>query len=633
MNKYLLYYGGKAPLPEKVKLKAGRLDMMYENGFLRNIRLGKYEILRMINHAVRDYNWGTAPFKITDEKIQAEANSFKVKYKAEVKQGQIDFIWYCNIIGNEDSSIQFTIEGEALSSFKRNRIGFTVLHPVNECIGQPLKITHPDSSSSVINFPELIHPGQPFKNIEKIEWSLDKIVAQMDFKGEVFESEDQRNWIDDSYKIYGTPIDLPFPVPVEKGDKISQEINLKLNADLQADTEEKSVNEISIDFNPIELPNIGICHSSEVETLNSYQTASIGKVAFDFYQADLFLYQEEWTGRWNQIKSAVESLGLPLELSIFLHDVNKELSAFKNFVKSNSLDIYAINIFNKTQHATQSATLKKALPQLREMFPQAKIGAGTNAFFTELNRDRTPSDGLDFLVYSTNPQVHAFDNESLCESLNAIPYTIKTAKAFSGQKPVHISPVTLKMRWNPNATGEAIEIPGQLPDDVDPRQMSLFAASWLLGAINNLIAEEPEAVSFFETVGLKGILQSSSPIFSELFPVPPDYVYPVFIIFKKVLENKSARFFRVKSSNATQFTGLAWGNDKPETLVLANLQLKELSIHLPSEFHYGSWLEINAGNIEMLMRNQDWQSLNEKNHSGSNVTLPPYGITLFNLPN
>ena len=61
--------------------------------------------------------------------------------------------------------------------------------------------------------------------------------------------------------------------------------------------------------------------------------------------------------------------------------------------------------------------MKLARQHLASYNPKAKIGAGSNAYFTELNRGRPPISAVDFISYSINPQVHAFDNASLVETL------------------------------------------------------------------------------------------------------------------------------------------------------------------------------------------------------------------------
>lgn len=91
------------------------------------------------------------------------------------------------------------------------------------------------------------------------------------------------------------------------------------------------------------------------------------------------------------------------------------------------------------------------------------------------------------MTYSVNPQVHAFENIDLVETLLTQAVTVESAHAFSGGLPVMVSPVTLKMRSNPNATGPAQDaLPGTLPPSVDSRQMALFGAAWTVGSIRSL---------------------------------------------------------------------------------------------------------------------------------------------------
>ncbi len=56
-------------LPVKL-LQSGSLSCIYEHGCLRYIKLGEIELIRMIYTAVRDENWYTADYEITEEKIE-----------------------------------------------------------------------------------------------------------------------------------------------------------------------------------------------------------------------------------------------------------------------------------------------------------------------------------------------------------------------------------------------------------------------------------------------------------------------------------------------------------------------------------------------------------------------------------
>jgi D-apionolactonase len=52
------------------------------------------------------------------------------------------------------------------------------------------------------------------------------------------------------------------------------------------------------------------------------------------------------------------------------------------------------------------------------------IGAGTNRYFAELNRNRPPRGTGALPVFSLNPQVHAFDELSIMENLEALPWMV-----------------------------------------------------------------------------------------------------------------------------------------------------------------------------------------------------------------
>ena len=184
---------------------------------------------------------------------------------------------------------------------------------------------------------------------------------------------------------------------------------------------------------------------------------------------------------------------------------------------------------------------------------------------------------------------------------------------------------------DPNATGEESVREDQLPDAVDPRQMSLFGANWVAGLLNNILPEKPNALTFFETVGMKGIMQSDSPLFPNQFFAPADMIYPAYYIFKIILENKSCNFYKVQASHSKNFAGLAWGKDGPDTLLLVNFTIKSIKIELPHQFHQGLIFRLNENNFEMVMFDPDKiNSLNES-HSGSYLDLIPFEIAMIKL--
>jgi D-apionolactonase len=68
---------------------------------------------------------------------------------------------------------------------------------------------------------------------------------------------------------------------------------------------------------------------------------------------------------------------------------------------------------------------------LRRYDPDAPIGAGTNLWFTEINRSLSPAEEADLLCYALSPQVHASDDLTLVENLEAQAATVQNARRLS----------------------------------------------------------------------------------------------------------------------------------------------------------------------------------------------------------
>src|SRR5512145_3486821 len=131
LTRQVLYYGHEQKLPKQEELRAGPLQLIYEQGDLRYIRLGNSEILRRIYMALRDRNWGTVPAHLSNVERNVAEDSFLIRYHVDHIQGEIDFVWEGELRGDPDGKITFSMEGIARSTFWRNRIGFCVLHPAN----------------------------------------------------------------------------------------------------------------------------------------------------------------------------------------------------------------------------------------------------------------------------------------------------------------------------------------------------------------------------------------------------------------------------------------------------------------------------------------------------------------------
>ncbi len=232
MTSNRLLYGSDEPLPSQVPLRAGPLTMVFEAGDLRYISHGSRELVRRIYGAVRDHDWKTIRPVFSALAVDAAADSFHIRYQAEHRDGDIDFVWHARITGQADGVVIFAFSGEARSTFLKNRIGLCTLHPMRECAGLAARARHAGKAESEVTFPELVSVEQPvtgFDDLRGLSYDAGPGArVELEFEGDIFETEDQRNWIDASYKTYSSPIAAPRPASVAAGTRIEQQVTVRL---------------------------------------------------------------------------------------------------------------------------------------------------------------------------------------------------------------------------------------------------------------------------------------------------------------------------------------------------------------------------------------------------------------------
>jgi hypothetical protein len=144
---------------------------------------------------------------------------------------------------------------------------------------------------------------------------------------------------------------------------------------------------------------------------------------------------------------------------------------------------------------------------LKIHFPKTHFGAGTNYNFQQLNQGRFDATAVDFISFAAHPQEHAFDDLSLIENLGAQEDVIFSAKAIYPDRAVHISPITLRKRFNPYAPDPKNRVMSET-ERTDPRQSTPFCAVWTLGSTKHLTEAGASAVTYYQTHGPQGVVSA-----------------------------------------------------------------------------------------------------------------------------
>jgi hypothetical protein len=593
-------------------LRAGPLSLIYEAGEIRYIKLGDREILRRIYLSVRDHNWATILPEVSNLDAQVSDDAFRISFDAQHKMGCVDFFWKGTVLGDAAGTITFSMNGLVRSTFRRHRIGLCVLHPIRECAGNPAVIERPDGTEVGGNFPFYVSPSQPFLEIQAIRHEVAPGVwAEVRFKGEVFEMEDQRNWTDGSYKTYCPSLSLPSPVEVRKGERISQSVTITLKGsrlNMQTGRHSSRISFSVGSQTSTDLPQIGVGFAPDADALSPRQCARLRVLNLSHVRVELNLSLPDYRVVLQKAWAEASVLGLRLEIALTISDnAEEELESLLPTLNELKPDVGAWLIFHISELSTKGRWLKIARSNLLRYIPGAVIGGGTNAYFAELNRSRPPLEYLDLVCFSINPQVHSRDNASMVEALEAQASTVASAKQWTRGLPIAVSPITLKPRFNPYAKGDDSGIPpNTLPSSVDPRQSSLFGAGWTLGSLKYLSESGAHSLTYYETQGWRGVMETEngSPL-PEAFHSIPGCVFPVYHVLADVNELKGGKIVPSKSSDNLRVDGLVLHKDGLTRIMVANLTESPQSVALQGVTGRVCVRQLNNSNAEEAMRSPE----------------------------
>ena len=548
------------------RIVLGELEMLFADGDLRYVRIGGIEVLRRIYVGVRDERWGTIPGVLSNVTCEQERERWRASYTSEHRRGEVDFAWNGSIEAAADGtefSVTFRMDGEARSTFRTNRTGICVLHPIAHCAGRPCEIEHPDGSWEQEQFPELIAPHQPFTNIRSmVHEPVPGMRVEVEFEGEVFETEDQRNWTDGSFKTYCRPLAMGFPYELKAGERVRQRIRVRVTR--TQGTSAKTSNTIRIGEAVGPLSGIGLQIASQWwEPLDDEELALLRDLNLSHIHSDLRLGRDTAS----LMHAGADLLSVPLELGFILpeHETVKAAGGLVTQleVERSVHDEQAVPYVDRLivyPAARPFATveyLQLVTQQLWPREPVPLVGGGTVGNFTELNRNRPPAGSMPILSWPINPQVHAMDDLSLIENLQGQADTVRTARAFAPSAHLAVGPIILHRRPDPFAAGksgaEAEEVAG------DPRQRTQFGAAWTLASIKHLAEAGADSLTYYETTGPFGVMGQGE-------------VFPLYHVLKAVGEMKGAKVLACTSSDGLAFEALALKKGKRLRVLVACLK-------------------------------------------------------------
>ncbi|CDM61091.1 MULTISPECIES: D-apionate lactonase [Rhizobium] len=585
-------YGTHIVETPPVRLRAGKLVADFANGNLRTIRYNGTEVLRAISYLVRDRDWGTYSPQIDNLTIEQNEDRFEVTYRACCSgANETTLVIDVRIVGSPDR-LDFEAEAVAKTGFETNRCGFCILHPIVGVAGAPATVEHVKGAVVATRFPDLIEPWQPFKDMRAITHDvMPDVKAECRMEGDIFEMEDQRNWSDASYKTYVRPLALPWPYQIAANQPVRQKTSLIITDSRSPLREHPSAGASggAINLEPGArsgtMPAIGLIIAPE----DADATLSAKSVLSEIAPQELLFHLDPGAGHGVDVLKRFAAIAAAhcgrstLEIALACkRSPSIEVGEIANQMQLAKFKPDAIMISPAIdRQSTPPGSKWPDCPPLEEIyaaahlaFPGIRIGGGMLSYFTELNRKRVPDGQLDFVSHCTNPIVHAADDLSVMQTLEALPFITRSVRAIYDAKPYRIGPSTIAMRQNPYGS-RTMDNPsgGRVPmANRDPRHNGRFAEVFALAYAIRVLDADLECLTLSALTGPFGLIAGPAE------PIEEGGRRPLFNTVRALAALAGASWQECVSSSPSEVLAFVAGDATGEKLCIVNLTSEEKAV-------------------------------------------------------
>ena len=555
-------------------LTAGPLTAGLEVGQLRGIYLGGNEIVRRVYGAVRDRFWNTVPGVMRDFVLEQSPRGFRVAFTSEHVSAEVDFLWRAEITGGTDGTLRYAFDGEARREMYKNRIGLCVLLPI-ALAGESCSVEYVSGDRAEVKFPQLVDPMQPVRGLHdfrEVRYAAgDGVELIVQFEGDMFEIEDQRNWTDASFKTYSTPQRIPMPAKMASGQRVRQVVTLRLWGKTDAmpaavpPVDEETV-QIACGEAIGELPGLGVGMAYHGGALTEKEMARLKALGLSHYRVEADPSRPEWQEALERGLQEADAMGAKAEVVLLVFE---EVETMAQAAADVAADFPGIVVRWLVLSRGVPASRGRDLKDARDILTAGggAVGGGTDADFFQINNNRPPEGVMDFVSVPLRPCAHQFDRTTLAQNLEGQREVLKTMAELWPGMPLAVSPVSFRTR----AQKGRAAAPGELPAQADVRQMSLLGAAWTVGCIKAVAESGAQSLTLFQTTGLRGIMEreSGSAAPREFHSVPGG-VFPVYIVLAALTGWRGAKVVEAVSGAPHNAEALVLEKEGRRRALLAN---------------------------------------------------------------
>ena len=585
--------------PDTKRVEHGDFTFDLARAAIRNVRYKGVQMIDLLYTAIRPWDWSTLDPDEHTEDVNVNGDICIITIK-DLFAGALDARTEITISADNKFTVAYELRG--LAEYSVNRWGICFCLNSADWMESTVQ-----SQGNHYQLPTAISPQRVVDGVtqglfpaanEMHFVAPDNRAIKVSSTGKILEAEDQRNWTDNTYKIYSGSLSEPRPFVASAGSVWSQSVTFEFTAPGKELPDGSKIVVKEIDS----LPSIGLQFNTDsllpTDDLNT---------AFILLDIDHIRVNEE--SLTAQKINSISANGLILEAALLSSNSGEKLH--QDIAHLNSQIPAGSRIL--IQREGREIVEESDLPTNKSL---SSFIPGTDAYLVDLHRNKYQFGQS--VSYSMAPTIHSTDIETIFKTLYTQAESINFAQEFLASQ-VMISPITFSTRGNPE-TGHARDQRINFANsEMALRIRTIEGAAWTLGSIFALASAGAYSGTWHELFGEYGVIYSAnsavkfSPTFHALASLGAHHAHEITIATS--LDN----------------SWVAFENREAKKIVVASLRPWALEITPKVLTGYKTMQSLRSDDCEKASQIMDWWSYAEitRISTESALTLMPFEIAII----
>ncbi len=585
--------------PDTTRVEHGDFTFDLARAAVRNVRYKNVQIIDLLYTAIRPWDWSTLDPDQHSEDVKVDGDICTITIK-DLFAGALDARTEITITKDNKFTISYELRG--LAEYSVNRWGVCFCLNTADWMGSTVK-----SQSNQYQLPAAISPQRVVDGVTQglFPAANQMLIAAPDNRsikvtstGKVLEAEDQRNWTDNTYKIYSGSLSEPRPFVTSAGSLWQQSVTFEISPPSKQVPDGSKIVVKEIDS----LPSIGLQFNTDpLLPLDALNTALF------LLDIDHMRINEESLTAQKIISASTN--GLIVEAALLSSHsgdkLHREVEHLNKQIPAGS----RVLIHREGRGIIEVSDLPKN-KSLSSFIP------GTDAYLVDLHRNKYNFG--ESISYSMVPTLHSSDTETIFKTLYTQRESIQFVQEFLAPQ-VLISPITFSTRGNPETGHSRDQRINFANPEMALRIRTIEGAAWTLGSIFALASAGAYSGTWHELFGEFGIIYPDGDAIKFT---------PTFHALSALGAHHSDE---ITIATSLDNSWVAFENREAKKIVVASLRPWAIEITANVLAGYKTIQSLHASECEKASQIMDWWSYAETTpiSGGSPLTLAPFEIAII----